>query len=1674
MFDRNTRIAKTNYTLGWPANPRDAVTISRSFSDATTLIDISTSLPRSPDEPAYLRPSPPYVRSHVKLFAWCIQHTPPSSKATQGRLRLTCFVQHDLKALWGFGYSTAALSLQLSTMSLSFLKSVIKRGSRVAQLTGWGHGVSIERVRYQIDREALTVDYVILPEEEDHGEAGGTINEVREQRRLTRSVECVVPFGGAGWDVQVTMKASDEEVERLPWSAHAIRVVNNSSEPTSSTSSSPNSTSTFANTTMVVTTSPLATPTQILLRLTHSALPSQDCVLKVKLVIEVSGGTRGLRLNGLAKPIIDVEERDPSSMVLEKGEEGRRMLQDVASAVDWSFRTGEESWATVDSGSTGFSGGVAGAGAGDRSSAFLPPGQVSAQGAAQAMVVVGSGRQERTAAADKSILSKVRRNYIYFSSLLQEPEAKWRRTTESRGVSITQLDSIDPTLVVYRAEATFVGVGLWDLYGAVVSPGARVYWDKQHEDGVLLEDVNELTELWWFKRGGSWPVNGRDSVVLKTVYKSPTTIHVFSFSASPSDTHLFPSIPPPPPSVIRTQTDLQGWAIESLSPNTTLLTLLEQSDPKGWSGKASIPTQMVGTLAGIGEFAIKQGGTPVVTRMKGGRKREVRYEHERGVFRVEYEPDSRRGRKTSTGGKEEEEEEDSGAPAIECEIRCDVDTWASSLDIVVDPPPQGITCLRRHRLSPEGGGLWITFTHDAIFVDDPRLLVIVRRGPGSSSSAGVAGAGASTQGGLGMQKEFSQRGERGMSIPLVNVNGQRVQVDVEEMGEGEVREMMKRKRVKPVRVPLDQPPVLGVVRRRRAELATGGSGGADGDATSKEKGDTSGTEKDAKDKEAAAGGWASAPRISSPLSRFFTYAVDQATTTTQQAVAAISPSGSFGSVGVAELDPTKMPMQYALEALAWTQEYICTKSHAAYLQASSSFPASSSTTSVSSIGPPPPLQAQDDGWTLVADKGMLIQRKLVPEISPTIPVHRGSKVIQGFSAEEILGVITETECRKTWDDRFDAAGSRVLEAFGAGAGTAWVVGKAGFPWRDRGFWVAGVVGRVGTGAGGNLGAQPSLSRRNTDDSSDPSSSSSSSSPSSYPSSSSGTRNAVVYVSASFSPSSPSSLAFSPAKLNPYALPIGRVYIDAWVLETLDPYTKENYAIPSTRCTRLVAVDYKGSLPAAVNGMINAGLVRGVLGVEAYLKGGVSPTGTTPAFNGVSPAAMPMTRLPAAGLVFSERKDLHNHLHHLHHAAVASGALAPMVGSAPFMAWKLRKRDESRVLVETRFDVERRVYRAVVLVRMGGPGAGGTTTTTPVGGTARIEDVKEGNVIAGDGDIDVDVDTEETTPRPSTLSLNPQTRPQHAHTHSHSHSYSHSTSPTKRSRNPFEDALDSSTSDATLPLTSPRPNASTPLLPMPGSMIVSPTFPAGSGSRSPPPINTNTKRSPSAPGIRQRAASSGAGSLHSVGLGLGSGLGVGIGGGMGMGAGMNAHVRGRTTSSVFTVKGEVKVPLDLVVMEVVVDSKMYAHPGDGAGEGGGEAEVGYCVDVKARRRTGGDAIPLSIPSSPPSPTPPTSSEPEPDPDTPPFLYTLHTLPSSPLHSSGLSSSADGTPTRHLLRVTLPTAQYKVSTVRDPLTGEVRKGPERPGWMGGTGLWRLLSGLWRWVWGVWVLVWVRVWV
>ncbi|XP_006461684.1 hypothetical protein AGABI2DRAFT_185799 [Agaricus bisporus var. bisporus H97] len=1428
MFDHRTRISKTNFTLGWPANPRDAVTIARLFHDANTIIDISTSLPRSLDEPAYLRPSPPYVRSYEKLFAWCIQLVQPQSdkddptKKKPARLRITCFWQHDFKAIWAFN-SSSSLAQQLSTMTLSLFKTVVKRGNRVAKLSGYGNGVSVDRIRYQIDREALDLEYAIIPEDDEHSmpiEQGQGMEEVlslREQRRLTRSIECILP-SLEGWEVQVTTRASSDEVERLPWSANVLRT-NSSTSPSRD---------------------------QIILRVTHTALPDAYSVLKVKITVEVSAASRGVRLNGIPKAIVEAEERDPFSHFMSP-----TMLQDIASTADLSATTSVGTASSVNS-------------------------------ASSSVTQLNRSTPERSAASAKSILSRVRRNYIYFSSLLQEPEAKWRRTTEGRGVSITQLDSIDPTLVVYRAEATFVGVNLWDLYAAVVTPGARQFWDKQHEDGVLLEDVNELTELWHYKTKPAWPVNGRDSVVLKTVYKSPNAIHVFSFSAD--EPHLFPNVPIPEPNIIRTQVDLQGWSIEALSPTTTLLTLLEQSDPKGWTNKTSIPTQMINTLAGIGDFAIKCGGPPTVTRLAGAKINEVRYDYEKVSFRVEYEAYS-----------------DSHSPAIELELRCDIDTWAASLDIIVDPPPQVITCLRRHRLSVEGGGLWLTLGHDAMFMDDERLQAIIRKAPGK---------------------------EKG----LVMVNGAKIHVDGEEMSEQEIKTLTKQKRVKPVRIPLDQPPVMGNIKKKNAEWGDGGNGGG-GDGNSS-GGASPLMENKPVDK--AINTWASAPKVSSPLTRFLNYYVDQATTTTQQAVAAMTPTGASGETNVT-LSSSKVPLQYALEAFSWVQD----------THSSSSSSLGSGSTSTASLSPSllsPSLSGSNSSntnnndWTLVSEKPFPTHRKLVPEVSSIIPVYKGSKVIEGFSSDELIPLIVHSECRKKWDDR--VGDFKLLESYGGGCWTGFGVEKLGvFPFRDRGFYVASVVVVRGGGGGGILG--PGLSRVGSTNVSDETRGGNGRGGSDRVVPSSGTglhvggvdhsstnsRRAIYYVSASFNPESLSSSAsqtYVSSKCNPNSLPIGRIHIDAWVLETLDPYTKENYMIPSTRCTRYISMDYAGSIPLAVNYMINSSIIpKSIQGLENFIK----------TMKEAKPF-LPVLRLPKTAMVVGNvgRKE------------------EEMFVGLKNMAWKLRKRDESRLVVWERFSLEERVLSCCVEVELD---------------KEFVEKVRNGIGSGGNGNGNEEL--EDATPRPRTAI------------------------PLK-----IASPMEKEDSEATITTSSSSPTSSDT------SSISSTSFPIRQYPQRTRTVSSTATISP----IYAAAASA-----------------------------FEDQRRGRSVST-FITREEMMRPAslpsassrrstvmnDLVVMELVVDKKMYPE--------GYEVRVGSRMKKDVKIGKDGGFIPLEgIESNM------TSS-------VLPLKYSVFAMPLSAMHSSGEAG------TRHLVRMVLPTAQIEkmmmmmgagFGEVRDPLTGEMRKTP-----------------------------------
>jgi hypothetical protein len=310
------------------------------------------------------------------VLAWCIQiiriqplegenSLPPLSG--NNKLRITCFWQHDLKAAWTL---SSALSQQLPTMVHGLLRVVQKRGHRLPLLCAYGMGVTLERVVFDVGREALNVEYSIVHEDEDETSAHAVkaleeVNEAKARKRLERCIECILP-DVIGWDVQISTRASSDIVAALPWKVTASRTLTS------------------------------ADSGHTTLRIRHSSLPDTQSILKVKLTVEISGSASGLRLNGLPHPVLDMEPRDPTSFTL-----SRQMLQDTSTVSGLSFHslsTGESS------------------------------GEISTSSTTPRRGVSHRDGKSRTSAAEKVILTRVKRNYIYFSSLLQEPEAKWKRS----------------------------------------------------------------------------------------------------------------------------------------------------------------------------------------------------------------------------------------------------------------------------------------------------------------------------------------------------------------------------------------------------------------------------------------------------------------------------------------------------------------------------------------------------------------------------------------------------------------------------------------------------------------------------------------------------------------------------------------------------------------------------------------------------------------------------------------------------------------------------------------------------------------------------------------------------------------------------------------------------------------------------------------------------------------------------------------------------------------------------------------------------------------------------------------------------------------------------------------------------------------------------------------------
>ncbi|WFC97307.1 hypothetical protein MYAM1_000017 [Malassezia yamatoensis] len=989
-------VIKTRFKLGWPTSPRDAVLLTYLEASEDLLLFVATSVPRNLESVAFLRPSPPYVRANVHLSALVLQ------RVGTDHISLASYWSWDLHGAL-LGVRTNAMGTYFPRQLPSLISFTTQQGKELPLLGGYGVGIEIELVDSQStllkDKHTMEILYTV------HKPIGG-------RGGNTQSVEPLkvdhVKFGpdpgmdqgtlrwflgsSQGWTMEVDVQ-----------NVNQTQAVNRSNERRW-----------------------IASVVQI--RSQYEVRLQHECAMRVRVTVYSTTDHEGVVINEQPQEVlVDAAQthlQDQVPVWMDRIAEVKRVPTALSLPTTNQARRQSKS-------------------------------EPDAKGVAQpsANLDEGGGREMSCGTPPtptwKPLASLVRRNYIYFTSLLQEPEAKWKAVSDLRGVTVTQLDSIDPTLVVYRAEATFVGLSVWDFFSTLNFPELAQVWDKSVGEAQLVRDIGAQSSVWHLNKRGSWTTNARDAVLVQTAYTAPGSIHLFAFSI---DAHTMPGLEVPDvrSGTIRSQVDLRGWSMEALSPTTVHVTLIEQSDPGGWMSKSSLPAQMIQSMASAGEYTIRHGGPPVMTRLLHARATQCSYAHETNTYTLRYKPVM------------QELEQDA---LVECEIRCSMEAWAPNVDVAVSPAPQNIACLHRHKLSLGGGGLWLTLEHSSSQVSaGQEIEVIIRKGPAQSKERNV-----------------------------VLVNGTRMHVDVDDLDAAQIQALSKRKRTKPQRVPL-------LFEQRVSSEARN------------EKG----------------------------VARNETQLEILADAEEGEAQESVKSGGLPREVkGGVKRDS----MQSALDAMFLLRR-INSERH-------------------------PDPSGMPAGWELVSERGgMFVRRKLLESLSATVAVQRADKIVQGIDAEELARLVSNLGCRSLWDERMES--TKQLASFGSGANIACWTSKASFPFRPRMFVVSS-LSAFGSGVGSLGQSAGTLSP--------------------------GGASQPVY----FHVSASCDAEVDMGHINPQQYPMGKVLIDGWIFETLDPYTSAQFPIPSTRATHVVAVDYGGSMPATINHVWNAGLPRALIQLEKFLK-----------------------------------------------------------------------------------------------------------------------------------------------------------------------------------------------------------------------------------------------------------------------------------------------------------------------------------------------------------------------------------------------------------------------------------------------------------------------------------------
>lgn len=188
-----------------------------------------------PDEPAYLRPAPPYVRSAINLLAWCvqIQKSPgesltaapvagsrrpaaPHSPAEVDVLKITCFWNWNPQGTWAVG---ASVPQHLPALLVGLVEFVISDQAVIPGVAGYGRQISIHDLRYDPARNMLNLDYAVVPETTAAGQSAVRLESDAGAGKAENQKCIVLEMSGThSWDIQLQQRSTaDPQTSTPPW-----------------------------------------------------------------------------------------------------------------------------------------------------------------------------------------------------------------------------------------------------------------------------------------------------------------------------------------------------------------------------------------------------------------------------------------------------------------------------------------------------------------------------------------------------------------------------------------------------------------------------------------------------------------------------------------------------------------------------------------------------------------------------------------------------------------------------------------------------------------------------------------------------------------------------------------------------------------------------------------------------------------------------------------------------------------------------------------------------------------------------------------------------------------------------------------------------------------------------------------------------------------------------------------------------------------------------------------------------------------------------------------------------------------------------------------------------------------------------------------------------------------